>query len=173
MIWPSFSNRNPNWWSFLLTNINIHTLGNLEIDFMIQQKWWGGWRLNQCFKSELEICNYGNSFLRVFNSPITSLRNRLCQTWKAEIIQRDDDRWFVVVESRFDPVSATETRIDGASFSLAHCCAIFLGHWVLKYSTGWWPPICGCRSERNLLRPKYTKPDPVFCKKGVVYMCKG
>ena len=84
---------------------------------MIQQKLWGGWRLNQCFKSELEICNYGNSFLRVFNSPITSLRNRLCQTWKAEIIQRDDDRWLVVVETRFDPVSATETQIDGASFS--------------------------------------------------------
>merc|ERR1719341_97597 len=20
---------------------------------------------------------------------------------------------------------------------VAHCCAIFLGHWVLKYSTGW------------------------------------
>ena len=37
-----------------------------------------------------------------------------------EIIQRDydgdDDRWLVVVEARFDPVSATETRIDGASF---------------------------------------------------------
>ena len=59
--------------------------------------------------------------LRVFNSPITSLRNRLCQTWKAEIIQRDydgdDDRWLVVVEARFDPVSATETQIDGSSFS--------------------------------------------------------
>ena len=24
-----------------------------------------------------------------------------------------------------------------AEDQLAHCCAIFLGHWVLKYSTGW------------------------------------
>ena len=45
--------------------------------------------------------------------------------------------------------------------------------WVSKYSTGWWPPICGCRIEMDLPRLKYTKLDPVFCKKGVVYMFKG
>ena len=74
---------------------------------MIQQKWWGGWRLNQCFKSKLEICYFGNSCSDSLQLPNYSfLRNRLCQTWKAEIIQRDydgdDDRWLVVVEARFD-----------------------------------------------------------------------
>ena len=54
---------------------------------IIQQKLWAGWRLNQYFKSEHEICNYGNSFLRVFNSSITSLRNRLCQTWNASTVE--------------------------------------------------------------------------------------
>ena len=68
------------------------------------------------------MCNFGNSCSDSLQLPNYSfLRNRLCQTWKAEIIQRDydgdDDRWLVVVEARFDPVSATETKIDRASFS--------------------------------------------------------
>ena len=48
----------------------------------------------------------------------------------------------------------------------------FLVIWVLKYSTGGWPPICGCRLEMDLPRLIYTKPDPVFCKKGVVSLCR-
>ena len=46
--------------------------------------------------------------------------------------------------------------------SLAHRCTIFLCIWDGKYSTGWWPPIGGGRSEMRLQRPKYTKLDLVF-----------
>ena len=37
--------------------------------------------------------------------------------------------------------------------------------WVEKYSTGWWPPIGGCRSEMELPRPNLTNFDAFFCKK--------
>ena len=42
--------------------------------------------------------------------------------------------------------------------------------WVSKYSTGWWPHIRWGRLEMKLPRPNYTKLDPVFCKKGGVYI---
>ena len=37
--------------------------------------------------------------------------------------------------------------------------------WVEKYSTGWWPPIGGCRSEMDLPRPTLTNFDGLFLQK--------
>ena len=39
---------------------------------------------------------------------------------------------------------------------------------LVKYSTGWRPPIGWCRSETDLPQPNLTNFDPVFCKKYLV-----
>ena len=45
---------------------------------------------------------------------------------------------------------------DPESSDLAHSCAIFLFFWVVKYSTGWGPPIGGCKSFWKVLRTGMT-----------------
>ena len=41
----------------------------------------------------------------------------------------------------------------------------FFVHWVEKYSTGWWPPIGGGRSEMGLPKPNLTNFDVFFFAK--------